>query len=193
MAFRNVFAFAAFGFFLAYPGVAPLHAAEPAALTQAVLAGDAAQVRAALAAGGSPGAVDPEVGHSVLYLAVAEGGPRDAAILDLLLARKPDLDAEDAQSKSTPLTACTGFLPPVKVTWSCLISKKQSLTGAVLMPPPVGLRLTKPVPGRGRCPPHASNTPPVGPGRCRRAPAIVGCTRLGHGHSAGESGNPRAG
>lgn len=105
MAFRNAFASAAFGFFLACPGVAPLHAAEPAALTQAVLAGDAAQVRAALAAGGSPGTVDPEVGHSALYLAVAEGGPRDAAILDLLLARKPDLDAEDAQSKTTPLTA----------------------------------------------------------------------------------------
>ena len=105
MAFRNAFASVVFGYFLACLGAANLHAAEPAALTQAVLAGDAAQVRAALAGGASPGAVDPEVGHSALHLAVAEGGPRDATILDLLLARKPDLDAEDAQSKTTPLTA----------------------------------------------------------------------------------------
>ena len=82
-----------------------VYAAEPGALMQGVLAGDAGQVRAALAAGGSPAALDPAAGHSALYVAVAEGGPRNAAILDLLLARKPDLDAEDAQSGATPLMA----------------------------------------------------------------------------------------
>ena len=82
-----------------------IQAAEPGALMQAVLAGDAIQVRAALAAGDSPTAIDPSVNHSALYVAVIEGGPRDTAVLDLLLERKPDLEAEDTQSGLTPLMA----------------------------------------------------------------------------------------
>ena len=102
---RARFAAALAALLLGWAVSAAAQQAEPGALAQAVLAGDPADVRAALATGASPSAVDPVIGHSALHLAVAEGGPRDAAILDLLLARKPDLDAEDTQAKATPLMA----------------------------------------------------------------------------------------
>lgn len=103
MNYRARFAAALAALLLGWAVSAAAQLAEPGALAQAVLAGDPADVRAALAAGASPSAVDPVIGHSALHLAVAEGGPRDAAILGLLLARKPDLDAEDTQAMATPL------------------------------------------------------------------------------------------
>ena len=72
-------------------------------LVESVLAEDTDGARAALDAGASPNALDPELQRSALHIAVSPGAPRNAAMVELLASRGADLNAEDARTKLTPL------------------------------------------------------------------------------------------
>ena len=79
--------------------------AEPSRLMQAVLEADLQRVEAALAAGGDPNAVDAEIGHSAVHVAVTAGGPRDRAIVEHLLRRSVRLAQADPKTAMPPLAA----------------------------------------------------------------------------------------
>ena len=76
-------------------------------LVESVLAEDIDGARAALDAGASANALDPELQRSALHIAVSPGSPRNAAMLELLVSRGADVNAEDARTKLTALMAAT--------------------------------------------------------------------------------------
>lgn len=83
--------------------------AQPAMspLVASILAQDLEGMRAALDAGASANALDPELQRAPLHIAVSPGSPRAPAVVDLLVSRGADLNAEDAKTKLTPLMAAS--------------------------------------------------------------------------------------
>ena len=75
----------------------------PGPLASAILSEDVDAVRAALDAGESANAPDAQLRRSPLHVAVAPGSPRQAAIVELLVSRGADINAEDASTGLTPL------------------------------------------------------------------------------------------
>lgn len=76
-------------------------------LVTSILAEDLEGARSALDAGVSANAIDPELQRAPLPIAVSPGSPRMAAMVELLVSRGADLNAEDAKTKLTPLMAAT--------------------------------------------------------------------------------------
>lgn len=76
-------------------------------LTASILAEDLDGVRAALDAGESANAADPHLQRSPLHIAVSPGSPRAPVIVELLVSRGADLNAEDATTGLTSLMVAT--------------------------------------------------------------------------------------
>lgn len=86
----------------------PAHAgAAMSPLAASILSEDIDGTRAALDAGESPNAPDPELQRVPLQIAVSPGSPRAPAIVELLVSRGADLNAEDARTGLTPLMAAS--------------------------------------------------------------------------------------
>lgn len=76
-------------------------------LVASILAQDLDGMRAALGAGASANALDPELQRAPLHIAISPGSPRAPAVVELLVSRGADLNAEDAKTKLTPLMAAS--------------------------------------------------------------------------------------
>lgn len=85
----------------------PVPGVAMSALVESILSEDVEGARAALDAGASVNALDAHLQRAPLHIAVSPGAPRAVSMVELLVSRGADPNAEDAKTGLTPLMAAT--------------------------------------------------------------------------------------